>query len=191
MLLRISPISFFLADDQRFDFLGFSGHPIVQTPNIDILAQEGTHFEKTFVNTSTCWISRATMFTGLYLRGHRYTGIKPLDKRWSSKSYPRLLKDNGYHVGYFGKNHVRFEKGETDKMYDKYKVIGRNPYFKKMPDGSLRHETELIGDEAEKFIDNAPKGKPLLINLSFNAAHAEDNDKKDHGLVLISCRASL
>ena len=173
-------IIFFLADDQRFDFLGCSGHPIVKTPNIDRLAQTGTLFEKTYVNTATCWISRATMFTGLYLRGHRYTGVKPLNKRWSSQSYPRLLKDNGYQVGYFGKNHVRFAKGETAKMYDKYTVIGRKPYFKKMPDGSLRHETELIGDHAENFIDQLSKDKPFLLNLSFNAAHAEDKDIKNH-----------
>jgi len=173
-------IVFLLTDDQRFDFLGCSGHPIVQTPSIDKLAQEGTRFEKMYVNTATCWISRTTMFTGLYLRGHRYTGRKPLDKRWSSKSYPRLLKDNGYQVGYFGKNHVKFAKGETAKMYDHYKVIGRNPYFKKQKDGSLRHETELIGDFAEKFIDGLKGKNPFLLNLSFNAAHAEDNDKKNH-----------
>lgn len=173
-------IVFFLTDDQRFDFLGCSGHPIVKTPHIDNMAAEGTRFEKMYVNTATCWISRATMFSGMYLRGHRYTGKAPLDTKWSSTSYPRLLKDNGYQVGYFGKNHVKFHKGETDKMYHKYKVIGRNPFFKKMPDGSLRHETELIGDESEKFIDSLPEGKPFLLNLSFNAAHAEDSDKKNH-----------
>ena len=74
---------------------------------------------------------------------------------------------------------MKFEKGETDKMYHKYKVIGRNPFFKKMPDGSTRHETELIGDEAEKFIEAAPKDKPFQLSLSFNASHAEDSDKKD------------
>ena len=120
------------------------------------------------------------MFTGMYLRGHRYTGIAALDKRWSSTSYPRLLKDNGYQVGYFGKNHVYFHHGETDKMYHNYQVIGRSPYFKKMPDGSYRHETELIGDRGEEFIDKLPKDKPFLLNLSFNAAHAEDHDKKNH-----------
>lgn len=173
-------IIFFLADDQRFDFLGCSGHPVVKTPNIDRLAQEGTRFGRAYVNTSTCWVSRATMFTGLYLRGHRYTGRKPLDQRWSSQSYPRLMKDHGYQVAYFGKNHVNFAKGETAKMYDQYKVIGRAPYFKKQKDGSLRHETELIGDHAEKFIGQLSGDQPFVLNLSFNAAHAEDRDKKNH-----------
>ena len=177
-------IIFFLADDIRYDFFGYSGHPVVQTPNIDQLAENGTVFEKMYVNTATCWISRATIFTGMYLRGHRYgTGAasgRTLDTRWSSVSYPRLLKDKGYKVGYFGKSHVKFAEGEQEKMFDQFKKIGRNPYFKKQKDGSLRHETELIGDEAEAFIDSAPEDIPFMLNLCFNAAHAEDSDKENH-----------
>ncbi len=177
-------IVFFLTDDIRYDFFGYSGHPVVQTPNIDRLADQGTSFEKAYVNTATCWISRATIFSGMYLRGHRFgTGGasgRVFDPQWSSTSYPRLLKDAGYMVGYFGKNHVNFAGGEQEKMFDQFIKIGRNPYFKKQPDGSLRHETELIGDEAETFIDNAPNDQPFLLNLCFNAAHAEDSDKEDH-----------
>ena len=177
-------IVFFLTDDIRYDFFGFSGHPIVQTPQIDRLAEQGAQFQKAYVNTATCWISRATIFSGMYLRGHRYgTGApnaRKMDTRWSSISYPRLLKDAGYNVGYFGKSHVHFADGELKKMFDEFKKIGRNPYFKKQPDGSLRHETELIGDEAERFIDSASKDKPFMLNLCFNAAHAEDSDKVDH-----------
>ena len=174
-------IIFFLADDVRFDFLSCTGHPVVKTPNLDRLAEQGTLFRRMYVNTATCWVSRATLFTGMYLRGHRYTGaVKPLNPRWSTASYPRLLKDAGYYVGYFGKNQVSFADGEQEQMFDEYQRIGRNPYFKKQPDGSLRHETELIGDEAENFIDNAPEDKPFSLNLCFNAAHAEDNDKENH-----------
>ncbi|VGO13611.1 Arylsulfatase [Pontiella desulfatans] len=177
-------IVFFLTDDIRYDFFGYSGHPVVQTPNIDRLAEQGARFEQAYVNTPTCWISRASMFSGMYLRGHRYgTGAangRTFDRRWSASSYPRLLKDAGYTVGYFGKNHVNFADGEQEKMFDQFVKIGRNPYFKKQPDGSLRHETELIGDKAETFIDSAPKDKPFSMNLCFNAAHAEDSDKKDH-----------
>ena len=159
------------------------GHPVVQTPNIDRLADEGATFKSASVNTATCWISRATMFTGMYLRGHRYgTGGasgRTFDPRWSAESYPRLLKDSGYTVGYFGKNHVKFDLGEQEKMFDEFKKIGRNPYFKVQTDGTLRHETELIGDEAEGFIDQAPKDQPF-VEPCFNAAHAEDSDKEDH-----------
>ena len=52
-------IIFFLTDDQRNDFLGCTGHPIIKTPNIDQLASEGTLFENAFVSTSICAASRA------------------------------------------------------------------------------------------------------------------------------------
>ena len=65
-------------------------------------------------------------------------------------------------------------------MFDEFKKIRRKPYLKPQVDGTLRHDTELIGDEAETFIDNASKDQPFLLNLCFNAARAEDNDKEDH-----------
>ena len=66
-------VIFFLSDDQRADFLGCAGHPIVKTPNVDALASRGTRFENAFVTTSICAASRATLFTGLWERSHKYT----------------------------------------------------------------------------------------------------------------------
>ncbi|NOY00481.1 MAG: sulfatase [Verrucomicrobia bacterium] len=172
-------IIFFLTDDQRFDFLSCSGHPVVKTPNIDKLANEGTRFENMFVTTSTCWVSRASLLTGLYMRTHRFTG-GAINKKFTETSYPRVLQDGGYKFAYIGKTHFSLEKGESEKMFNYFKQIGRNPYFKKMPDGSLRHETELAGDEAIGFIKKQNKDTPFCISINFNASHAEDSDKKDH-----------
>ena len=46
-------IIFFFADDQRHDTLGCAGHPIVETPTIDKLAEEGVRFTNMFVTRST------------------------------------------------------------------------------------------------------------------------------------------
>ena len=170
---------FFLTDDQRFDFLGCSGHPVVKTPNIDKLAAEGTRFSNMFVTTSTCWISRASILTGMYMRKHRFTGGK-IQKQFTVTSYPRMLQDAGYKFAYIGKTHFGLEAGEQQKMFSHFKQIGRNPFFKKMPDGSLRHETELCADEAIKFINKQNSDAPFAISVNFNASHAEDSDKKDH-----------
>jgi arylsulfatase A-like enzyme len=40
---------FILADDQRFDELGCTGHPLIKTPNIDRLAREDALFENSFM----------------------------------------------------------------------------------------------------------------------------------------------
>lgn len=53
-------ILLFYADDWRHDTLGAAGNPIVKTPVLDALAEEGVRFTENCVTTSICWISRAT-----------------------------------------------------------------------------------------------------------------------------------
>ncbi len=47
----------------------------------------------------------------------------------------------------------------------------------KAADGT-RHTTELIGDRGVAFLESQPKDQPFCLNLWFNAAHAEDGDKR-------------
>lgn len=174
-------IIFFLTDDQRNDFLGCAGHPILQTPNIDRLAADGVRFENMFVTTSICAASRATLFSGLYERTHRYTfGTPPMNTAHTASSYPVLLRQAGYRTGFVGKFGVGVARGEQQKMFDFYKPLNRNPYFKKQPDGSLRHLTEIAGDKAIEFLESCDDSQPFCLSVSFNASHAEDSDKKDH-----------
>jgi len=91
-----------------------------------------------------------------------------------------LMRQAGYYTGFIGKFGVGVEKGVQDQMFDYYRPMGRNPYFKKQPDGSKRHTAELCGDRALEFLGEVPKGKPFCLSVSFNAVHAEDSDKKDH-----------
>ena len=162
-------ILFILTDDQRFDNLSCYGNKIFQTPNIDRLASQGTRFTNMFVTTSICASSRATIFSGLVETTHGYTfGKKPLSEKIMTNSYPALMKSNGYKTGFAGKFGVNLvnKKNKINEMFDVYKPINRNPYHKKMPDGSTRHETELIGDEACKMMEQF-KGNPFCISVSF------------------------
>ena len=176
-------ILFVLVDDQRFDSLGCAGHPHIKTPVIDKLAAEGVRFEKTFVSTAICMASRACLFTGMTERSHGYTGgpsTKVIAKDVDT-SFPTLLRQTGYRTGFFGKQHVAFQEGNDQamsRMFDQWKVLGRNPYFKKMPDGSERHVGEIIGDESIAFLKEQPRDKPFFLYMSFNIAHAEDGDKR-------------
>ena len=63
-------------------------------------------------------------------------------------------------------------------LFDEFEAIGRNPFYKVQPDGSLRHETEVIVDRGIDFIRRHPKGKPFALNMWFNACHAEDGDRR-------------
>ena len=42
----------------------------------------------------------------------------------------------------------------------------------------MRHETQILGDWAIDFLKEQPKGKPFCLQVSFNATHAEDGDKR-------------
>ena len=174
-------IIFFLADDQRWDQMGCAGHPVIQTPNVDELAREGVRFRNMFVTTSICAASRASIFTGLYERSHRYTfRTVPISKEQTSLSYPALLKQNGYQTGFVGKFGVGVERGVTEEMFHYFKPLNRNPYHKPQADGSTRHVSQIAGDLAIEFLSQQVKDKPFCLSVSFNAPHAEDSDKQNH-----------
>ncbi|MEC9147379.1 MAG: sulfatase-like hydrolase/transferase, partial [Planctomycetota bacterium] len=124
-------VVFILSDDHRADVLGAAGHPIIKTPNLDRLASEGVRFENAFVTTSICAASRATLLTGLYERGHRYTfRTVPMAKTITDLSYPVLLRESGYRTGFVGKFGVGVQPGVQQQMFDFFKPLNRSPYFK-------------------------------------------------------------
>jgi len=174
-------IVYFLVDDQRNDTLGCAGHPIIKTPVVDSLAAAGVRFTNAFVTTSICAAGRASVFTGLVERTHRFTfGTPPIRDDHVATSYPVLLRKAGYRTGFIGKFGVKAGKTGRQVMFDYFKPIGRSPYFHKQPDGTLRHETELAADSAIEFIRTQPKDQPFCLSVSFNAVHAEDTDKENH-----------
>ncbi|QDT21451.1 Arylsulfatase [Gimesia chilikensis] len=173
-------IVFFFADDQTTSTVGCYGNQVIQTPNIDELAKRGTRFEKAYVSQAICWVSRTTILTGLTGRSYG-TPANPEQARPDAVQtlYTDLLREQGYRTGFYGKWHAKMPKDfKREAHFDEFEAISRNPYYKKQPDGSLRHETELIVDRGIDFVKSQPKGKPFALNLWFNACHAEDSDRR-------------
>lgn len=173
-------IVFFFTDDQTTSTLGCYGNHVVQTPNIDSLARRGTRFDNACVSHSICWVSRTTILSGLVGRGYG-TAENPDQAKPEAVAtlYSDILRDNGYRTGYFGKWHAKMPKGYSNAAhFDEFEAIGRNPFYKKQPDGSLRHETEVIVDRGIEFLKSQPTDKPFALNMWFNACHAEDSDRR-------------
>lgn len=171
-------ILFVLTDDQRFDALGCAGNPVVKTPTLDSLAAKGVRFGNAFATTSICAASRASILTGLYERTHKYTfGTPPVRREHTDVSYPLQLRRAGYRVGFVGKFDVLVQPGETDAMFDVFVPLFRNPYFKKQPDGSVRHLTDITADHAVEFLRGGKADQPFCLVVCFNAPHGEDRDK--------------
>ena len=97
-------IIFFFTDDQAYDTQKDYGNPDVKTPNLDVLAKKGVVFLRHYNTTAICMASRASVMTGQYEYktgcnfDHGHLGMK----QWSD-SYPVLLKQSGYSVGFAGK----------------------------------------------------------------------------------------
>lgn len=109
-----------LSDDQAWTDYGFMGHDHIQTPNLDRLSKEGQTFVRSYVPTSLCAPSLASIVTGVYPRRHQVLGNdrmlptdKPTDKadrrKIRSERYvpvidhfkqlntlPKMLKEKGY-----------------------------------------------------------------------------------------------
>ena len=173
-------ILFLFADDQRYDTLSCAGHDIVRTPTIDRLAEQGVRFSNAHVTTAVCWVSRAVVLTGQWARSHAEAKSIPTVKQDSlSTMFPEVLRGAGYRTGHIGKWHMIAPPGfKPEEHYDVYEAVTRNPYFKTMPDGTKKHETDIVCDKSIEFIKSQPKDKPFCLNLWFNAAHAEDNDHR-------------
>ena len=180
-------IIFILTDDQRFDAIGYAGNKFVQTPEMDDLAKSGTYFKTAIVTTPICAASRTSLLTGLYERAHNYnfqTGN--VRDEYMDNSYPRLLKDNGYYTGFFGKYGTRYN--HLDKQFHEYDSYDRNNRFKdkrgyyyKTIGKDTVHLTRYTGQQAIDFIDkNATGDKPFCLSLSFSAPHAHDRAEKQY-----------
>jgi arylsulfatase A-like enzyme len=173
-------IIFILTDDQRWDALGVAGNSIIQTPEMDALARTGTYFKNAFSTTPICAASRASILTGLYERTHGYTFQKPkLKLPYADIIYPKLLKENGYHVGFFGKLGVVIDADkqyfDQSDFYDRGGSPDRRGYFYKKIGNDTVHLTRYTGHQAQEFIKNAPPDKPFCLSLSFSAPHGHDN----------------
>ncbi len=103
-------IILFVSDDHGMDALGCYGNPVIQTPNMDKLAEEGVRFTQAYCTSASCAASRSVILTGLYGHAtgsyghvHDYHHFSTFDR---VKSLPVLLEEAGYHTAQIGKYHV-------------------------------------------------------------------------------------
>ena len=95
----------FITDQHRADHIGCAGNPLIQTPNLDRLAESGVRFERAYVHHPICSPSRATLWTGLGVRAHRVraNGMS-LDPR--IPTIVSALAEVGYRTHGVGKFHL-------------------------------------------------------------------------------------
>lgn len=176
-------------DDLRHDGLGATGHPFVETPNLDNrIAGQGINFLNSFVNCPLCSPSRASLLTGQYAATHGLTvnddvnGVP--DERLPI--YQHALRAAGYRTGLVGKWHMDsyYEPRPGFDYWAAFQGQGThtNPLLRvKQDDAAVRtvaengYTTTILTDYALDFLqDYGPGGsrtEPFALTLSFKAVH--------------------
>lgn len=182
-------VIFILTDDHRPDFMGFTGKlPWQKTPNMDKLAKEGAYFKNTFVTTSLCSPSRASILTGQY--SHVHTIVDNVAGEPDGLVYfPQYLQKNGYQTSFFGKwhmgddddrprpgfNHWESFKGQGIYYNPKLNIDGQQFEYK-----DSTYITDLLTQHSIEWLDNRDKSKPFFLYLSHKAVHSPLQPAKRH-----------
>lgn len=189
-------ILFVFADQHRRFDLGCYGNSQVETPNLDLLADQGIRFTNCVSNSPVCVPARGSLLTGLYPNKHKaLMNDLPIDPR--CESIADVLKKAGYHTGYIGKWHLNgiprdqaipksnrlgFEEWKVHNCNHQY----LNCYYydeanqKYLAEG---YEPEIFGELAKDFIvNNSQKEKPWALYLSFATPHDPHHLVKDQYL---------
>jgi len=98
-----------MSDEHDPRIMGCSGHPFIQTPNMDALARRGIRFSNAYTPSPICVPARAAFATGLRVHQLRlwdnampYTG--------KQRGWGHVLQDHGVRVESIGKLHYRSEE---------------------------------------------------------------------------------
>ena len=187
---RLPNVVVLFADDLGYGDLSCYGHPTIDTPNLDRMADEGMRFTQFYSSSPVCTPSRAALMTGrLPIRSGMCS-----DKRRvlfpesaggiqdSELTLAEVMKSKGYATACVGKWHLGHlpQYLPTRHGFDSYFGI---PYSNDMnPCPVLRNEEEIEAPavqetltprytaEAVKFI-KANRDKPFFLYLPYTFPH--------------------
>ena len=177
-----------LVDDLRWDALPTSGHPFIESPNLERIAREGAVFDNAFVTTPLCSPSRASFLTGQYVRNHGVVTNGFSDRqRPRFEHFPALLEAVGYDTGFVGKWHMG-EDGAPRRGFTHWVGFGgqgtyRNPHININGRKIIRqgYLTDVLNELAVDFVRTAARGvRPFLLYLSHKAVHEPFDPARRH-----------
>lgn len=103
---QLPNIILLMADDMGWGDAGYNGHPVLQTPHLDEMADVGLVFNRFYSAAPVCSPTRGSVLTGRhpFRYGINYANVGKLPQ--SEITLAELLKKRGYVTGHFGKWHL-------------------------------------------------------------------------------------
>ena len=194
-------IVYIVADDLGWKDVGFNGCADIKTPNIDKLAETGAKFTQ-FYAQPMCTPTRAALLTGRYpFRYGLQTIVIPGPAGYGLATnewlLPQALKDAGYSTAIIGKWHlghadIKYWPKQRGFDYQYGAMIGELDYYTHSDAGVLDwfrnnkpvkekgYTTQLIGNDAVKYIGEQSADKPFYLYLAFNAPHTPYQAPKEY-----------
>jgi choline-sulfatase len=147
-----------MSDEHGAQFSSTYGHPIIETPNMDRLAEQGVTFDANYCNSPLCIPSRASFMTGQYVSTNEIwdnTKPVPVDRL----TWPYLLRNEGYDTALSGKMHLV----GPDPLHGFDEQLSRDPHIEE-PLGHFRW-SDGIPKAAEDWygVREANPGVSLMI----------------------------
>ena len=118
---ELKNILLLFVDQQRQDCIGCYGNSVVQTPNLDRLAENGIRFSNAYTTAPVCSPARTCVQTGLLAHNHKIifntgtrvnpnrTGAGAQNPLSGTKFFSHILKDKGLQLAHIGKWHIGTE----------------------------------------------------------------------------------
>lgn len=182
-----------MTDQQRYDALGIHGSQAL-TPNIDSLARCSADLSSLYTQSPVCVPSRCNLFTGRYPHSHR---VRQNISRLSPDEAHlfKVLKQNGYYLGYVEKNHLldasEFRNFDYIDLEDARSHSGSRAEYWEFRKEQLSRLTEvgafasaafhdfpeemtdtgISRASALQFLNTAPREIPYCLTVSFSDPH--------------------
>ena len=168
------------------------------TPHLDALAGEGVRFTQAYANSAVCSATRFALITGRYQYRLRGGLEEPLVRKAhvhglppEHPTLPSLLRDAGYDTALIGKWHLGSLptfgplKSGYDRFFGNYggaidyfthkpgvgDAVARDLYEGEVPVERVGYYTQLLADEATRWIGERSAAKPFFLSLHFTAPH--------------------
>lgn len=167
-------ILFIMSDDHAYQAISAYSDKLIQTPNIDRLANEGLLFTNACVTNSICAPSRATILTGKHTHiNGKIDNRMPFDT--TQITFPQLFQKAGYETAMYGKLHF----GNKPKGVDDFMILpGQGSYINPRfitPQGDTTitgYVTDIITDLTINWLDKKrDPEKPFLMMYLHKAPH--------------------
>ena len=172
--LKKPNILFIMSDDHAYQAISAYDDKLIETPNIDRIANEGILFSNASVTNSICAPSRATILTGKFSHiNGKVDNIFPFDT--SQVTFPQLFQKAGYQTAMFGKLHF----GNNPKGVDDFLILpGQGHYINPIFIGKEKdtvitgYVTDIITDlTIDWFEKKRDESKPFLMMYLHKAPH--------------------